>query len=530
MNLICELLSGSIQIARRKPGIRSGLPVFAYGLIRWCGELTGDGFWYNLIYRHKGLVPRRKRGNMKKIYQKLIGDKAFYKMVLTVAVPIMVQNGITNFVGLLDNIMVGRIGTEQMSGIAIVNQLLFVYNLAIFGAISGAGIFSAQFYGCKDHEGVRHTFRFKVYICTAITLIGILLLAFCGEELILMYLHGEGNEQALEAALHYGKQYLWVMLLGVVPFGLEQIYTSTLRECGETMLPMKAGVIAVFVNLFFNYLLIFGKFGFPELGVVGAAIATVLSRYVQVAIVMVWTHRHTERMQFIVGAYRSLKIPMHLTKKIMVKGLPLMINEILWALGMAGLMQCYSLRGLDTVAALNISSTISNLFGVVFIAMGSAISIIVGQLLGAGKMEEAKDADTKLIAFSVMSCVVIGGLLILFAPLFPEMYKTSDEVKALATSFLRIAAGCMPLAGFMHASYFTLRSGGKTIVTFLFDSVFLWCASIPLAYVLSRYTTLPIVPLYLVCQLIDIFKCILGFILVKKGVWLQNIVAGAESA
>lgn len=205
-----------------------------------------------------------------------------------------------------------------------------------------------------------------------------------------------------------------------------------------------------------------------------------------------------------------------------------MVNEILWSAGMAVLMQCYSIRGLNTVAALNISTTISNLFNVVFIAMGSAISIIVGQLLGAGKMEEAKDTDTKLIAFSVFSCVVMGGLLILLAPLFPMMYNTSDEVKTLAAAFLRIAAGCMPIAAFMHATYFTLRSGGKTIITFLFDSVFLWCASIPLAYVLSRFTTLPIVPLYLFCQLIDLIKCVIGYVLVKKGVWIHNIVATKE--
>ena len=462
------------------------------------------------------------------IRKKLFGDKAFYKMVLGVAVPVMIQNGITNFVGLLDNIMVGRIGTEQMSGIAIVNQLLFVFNLTIFGAISGAGIFGAQFFGCKDHEGVRHTFRFKAYTCTIITILGMLILTFYGEELILMYLHGEGNEQALEAALHYGKQYLGVMLAGLLPFAVEQVYTSTLRECGETVVPMRAGVTAVFVNLVLNYLLIFGKFGFPELGVVGAAIATVISRYVQVAIVIIWTHRHVKEMPFIVGAYKSFKIPSRLTGKILTKGTPLMINEVLWAAGMAYLMQCYSVRGLDTVAALNISSTISNLFNVVFLALGSAISIIVGQLLGAGKMEEAKDTDVKLIAFSVFCCIGIGSVLILLAPLFPMLYNTSDSVKDLATWFLRIAAACMPIAAFLHASYFTLRSGGKTIITFLFDSVFLWCVSIPLAFVLSRYTAMPIVLLYLCCQMVDIFKCILGFILVKKGVWLQNIVAAED--
>lgn len=465
---------------------------------------------------------------MSEFRNRLIGDKAFYKMVLAVAVPIMVQNGITNFVGLLDNIMVGRIGTEQMSGIAIVNQLLFVFNLAIFGSISGAGIFGAQFYGCKDHKGVQQTFRFKLYTCLAITAIGILIFHFWGENLILMYLHGEGNEQALEAALGYGKQYLLVMLFGLLPFGIEQVYTSTLRECGETMLPMKAGITAVFVNLVLNYILIFGKFGFPELGVVGAAIATVISRYVQVFIVITWTHTHAQQMPFVVGAYRNWTIPMNLVGKIAIKGTPLLVNEIMWAGGMAFLNQCYSIRGLDVVAAQNISSTITNLFNVVFIALGSAISIIVGQLLGAGKMEEAKDTDTKLIAFSVLSCVGIGFVLIVLAPLFPMLYNTSANVKGLATGLLRVSAACMPLAAFMHASYFTLRSGGKTIITFLFDSVYMWAASIPLAFILSRYTEVPIIPLFLCVQLIDIVKCIIGFILVKKGVWLQNIVSTSE--
>lgn len=457
--------------------------------------------------------------------KKLIGDKAFYKMVLGVAVPIMIQNGITNFVGLLDNIMVGRIGTEQMSGIAIVNQLLLVFNLAVFGAISGAGIFGAQYYGCQNHKGVRHTFRFKLYICAAIVLLGVILFLAKGDQLILLYLHGEGNEAALEATLQYGRSYLFVMLAGLLPFAVEEIYAGTLRECGETKLPMAAGIVAVFVNLVLNYLLIFGKFGMPKLGVVGAALATVISRYVQMAIVIIWTHTHSERMPFIVGAYKELRIPAQLAGNIIRKGTPLMCNEILWAAGMAVMNQCYSMRGLDGVAALNISTTISNLFNIVFMAMGSAISIIVGQLLGAGKLEEAKDTDTKLIAFSVLSCLVLGGILILFAPLFPKLYNTSDTVRDLATKLLRVSAACIPLWSFMHATYFTLRTGGKTIITFLFDSVFLWVVSAPVAYVLSRFTGLPIVPLFLCCQLLDIIKCVIGFILVKKGVWINNIVS-----
>ncbi len=459
-----------------------------------------------------------------KYFRKFIGDKAFYKMALAVAVPIMIQNGITNFVSLLDNIMVGQIGTDQMSGVAIVNQLMFVFNISIFGSVSGAGIFGAQFWGCGKQEGVQHTFRFKWIAAVLLVVLGGVLFFAAGDELIMLYLHEEGNDVRIAETLFYAKEYLGVMIWGLLPFGVCQVYTSTMRECGETLLPMKAGIAAVVVNMCLNYVLIFGKLGLPELGVVGAAIATVVSRYVEVAIVIVWAHTHKEKQPYIKGVYRSFHIPANLVGKILLKGTPLMLNEIMWAMGMAILMQCYSLRGLDVVGGLNISSTISNLFNVVFIAMGSAVAIIVGQLLGAGKMEEAKDTDTKLVAFSVGSCLVMGGLLLATASLFPQMYNTTDEVRNLGTSFIRIVAVCMPLYAFAHCTYFTLRSGGKTLVTFLFDSVFVWFVSIPLAFVLSRFTTLPIVPLYLVCQLLEIVKCVIGFILIKKGIWLQNIV------
>ena len=399
--------------------------------------------------------------------KKFIGDRKFYMMVLAVAVPIMIQNGITNFVSLLDNIMIGRIGTEQMSGASIVNQLIFVYNLCIFGGVSGAGIFTAQYFGQKDNEGVRQTFRYMMV----------------------------------------------------------QIYSSTLRECGETVLPMKAGVVAICVNLLFNYLLIYGVFFFPRLGVRGAAIATVLSRYVEAAIVIGWTHRHTEKNAFVNGLYSTLKVPANLTKKILVKGTPLLFNETLWASAMAMLTQCYSVRGLNVVASLNISNTINNVFNIVFIALGESVAIIVGQLLGAGDMKKARDTDNKMIAFSVMCCTCVAIVMFVMAPLFPMLYNTNDEARELAKYLIMITAFFMPQNAFLHATYFTLRSGGKTIITFLFDSVFIWCVSVPIAFVLSRYTGIHVLVIYACVQLADLIKCVIGFVLVKKGVWLQNIVS-----
>ena len=459
------------------------------------------------------------------LIRKLVGDRAFYKMVLAIAVPIMIQNGITNFVSLLDNIMIGQIGTEQMSGVAIVNQLLFVYNLCLFGGVSGAGIFTAQYFGQKNDEGIRQTVRFKVWMVAFITLLTIILLLTGGSSLITLYLQGKGTAESAAVTLTYGQQYLWIMLLGLPPFMMVQVYSSTLRECRQTILPMKAGVVAVFVNLILNYILIYGKFGAPALGVQGAAIATIISRYVEAAIVLLHTHRHKADNPFVEGLYSTLKVPGLLVQKILIKGTPLLLNETLWAAGMAMLTQCYSVRGLNAIAALNISNTISNVFNIVFIALGDSVAIIVGQLLGAGKMKEARDTDNKMIAFSVFCCACVAFIMLILARFFPLLFKTNEEARTLATYFIMVVALFMPQNAFLHASYFTLRSGGKTIITFLFDSVFIWCVSVVIAFTLSRYTTLPVIAVFTFVQLGDLIKCVIGFVLVKKGVWLQNIVS-----
>ena len=461
---------------------------------------------------------------LRRLKSKLIGDRAFYAMVLAIAVPIMIQNGITNLVNLLDNIMVGRLGTEQMSGVSIVNQLIFVYNICIFGGVSGAGIFTAQYFGQKDSKGIQYTFRFKLWMTLILTVGAILLFVFCDDFLISLYLRGSSDGGDLLAALEYGKRYLRIMILGLPAFMVLQVYASTLRECGETVVPMKAGMVAVFVNLVFNYLLIYGKFGFPQLGVVGAAVATSMSRYVEAAMVVIWTHKHTEVHAFAKKLYSSLTLPVPVAKRIFIKGMPLVINEALWSAGIAFLMQCYSVRGLNVVAGLNIANTVHNLFKVVFLALGNSVAIVVGQLLGAGKMDEARDKDNKMITFSVLACVGVAVVMIAFSPVFPLLYNTSAAVRHQATVFMICQAIFMPQEAFIHATYFTLRSGGKTIVTFFFDCVFLLLVNIPVVFMLSRFTNIPAHYIYVCCQIVDWIKCGIGFVLVKKGVWLQNIV------
>ena len=451
-------------------------------------------------------------------------DKNLFKSVLMIALPIMVQNGFTNFVNLLDNIMVGRLGTEPMSGVAIVNEILFVYNLCIFGGLSGAGIFTAQYFGRQDDEGVRNTFRFKMVLGFIITVLAFVIFSVFGETLINYYLNESNDGGDLVAALSYGKAYLSVMLIGLPGFVLVQAYASTLRECGQTMVPMKAGVTAVIVNLVLNYVLIYGKLGFPALGVTGAAIATVISRYVEAMIVIVWTHRHTESQGFAKGLYRTLRVPASLVSIILKKGLILLLNEAMWSMGVTLVTQCYSMRGLNAVAGVNIANTLNNLFKVVFLAFGTSVGIMMGRLLGAGRLEEARETDRKIMMFSVVISSFVGLLMISISWLFPRLYNTTDSARSLATSLIIAYAVFMPMDAYKNATYFTLRSGGRTFITFLFDGFSEISVNFPIAFILSRFTSIGVLWIFVGVHLGGLIKVIVGTILVRKGVWLRTLV------
>lgn len=459
--------------------------------------------------------------------KRYLGDNAFYRRVLTIALPIIMQNLITNFVSLLDNIMVGQLSTAQISAVTIVNNnLLFIFNLCLFGAAAGAGIFTTQFHGSGNTDGIRHTFRFKIIICLALTVLGACVFFFGSDPLIGLYLQGEGDPALAAETLRYGREYLFIMLIGLIPFALTNAYAGTLRECGHAAVPMVAGMIAMVVNLILNYILIFGHFGAPSMGVTGAAVATVIARYVEFLVVAGWTHLNPEKNPYIKDAFRSFYIPGTLLKAIILKGMPLLLNEGIWSLGMALLNQCYSVCGLDVVPALSISTTIYNLASVVFRSLGNTVGIITGQMLGAGNSEEeVRDTNRKMTALCIVSGIIFGAAAIALSSVFPMIYNTTDSVRQLAMWLIIISAAAMPLQAYIFPVYFTMRAGGKTMITFLFDSGSVWALSIPIAFFLSRFTTLSIVVIYTLCNATDIIKCIIGYYIIKQGSWIQNLAA-----
>lgn len=441
-----------------------------------------------------------------------------------ITIPIIIQNGITNFVSLLDNIMVGSIGTLPMSGVSIVNRLLFVFNLCIFGGTAGAGIFTAQFHGSEDHKGVRHTFRFKLLLCSLLSVAGIAAFWFGGDGLIRLFLQGQGAAADAAQALQFGRSYLNMMLLGLLPFALTNAYASTLRECEQSFVPMVAGIVAVFVNLIGNYILIFGHFGAPAMGVAGAALATVISRFVELAIVVCWTHCNSKKLPFVKGVLGSVYIPKALFVRIILTGTPLLLNEALFSTGEAFLDQIFSTRGLDVVPAVNISSTIYSLLNVVVLAMAHSAGIYIGQMMGAGKSkEEVRAACRKLLKMCICAGVIFCLVLIGVSGIFPQLYNTTETVRALASKMICVLAVYLITIAYINPVYFILRAGGSTWSSFIFDCGFSWCCTIPVALLVNRLTNWDIVWVYIACRATGMIKCLLGFFMIRKDHWIQNL-------
>ena len=447
----------------------------------------------------------------------LTKDKAFYRTLIALAVPIALQNLVTFCVNLADSVMVGSLGDAAVSGMYMGNQiqtLLQVFSGGIEGAIL---VLAAQYWGQRDTGAIRKIGAIGIRLSVIVGGVLTVLCAIMPDRIIGLFTHDPDTVRT-------GAEYLGIVCFSYIFFCLTQSLIATMRSVEIARIGLYVSTCSLVTNVALNYVLIFGKLGFPELGIRGAAIATVISRFLELAIVAGWTHLHKERHPFIRGAFRSIYIPGKLFKSVVLKGMPLLVNEFLWSTGVAILNQCYSTCGLDVVPAMNIASTINNLASVAFLSLGNSVGIIMGQMLGSGRSEpEIRDSNRKLMVVAVGSGLLFGAVMAAFAVPFPRIYNTTDEVRHLATLLILVCALAMPVHSFNNATYFTLRSGGQAFVTFLFDSCYMWVVCVPLAFCLSRFTDLPIMPLYLLCQLTDMAKIILGSIMLKQGKWIQNL-------
>ena len=447
----------------------------------------------------------------------LMRDRSFYHTFLILAGTLILEQAVVLSVNLADNLMIGSYNETALAAVAAVNQIVFVVQQVIYGVTNGVIVLSSQYWGKQQTAPIRRLVSLGLRLEAALSLVFFAVVSLWPAQCVGLFV----TDAAIIAE---GVRYLHVIRFTFPFFAVTTVLLGAMRSVETVSLALKVSVVSLVTNCVINYILIFGHFGAPAMGVEGAALATVISRYAELLIVAGWVHANPEKNPYIVGAYRSLYLPGKLLKSIVIKGMPLLVNEALWSSGMAFLNQCYSTCGLDVVPAMNISNTLFNLASVVFLSLGNGVGILMGQLLGSDTTEDVvRDTNRKLLTLSVASGVFFGVLMAAFSTLFPRIYNTTDAVRQLATWLICIQAAYMPFDSYANATYFTLRSGGQTFVTFLFDSCFLWVCCVPLAYCLSRFTGISILPLFIICMSANLLKCVIGAWMLKQGKWIQNL-------
>ena len=452
--------------------------------------------------------------------ERTIEDRELYRRVMKLAIPLMLQFGLSNLIGVINNIMVGVLGTEQLAGVSIANQLIGIYYLCIFGAVSGAEIFGAQYYGREDYDAVRYIFRYKIIVALCISALMSLLFVLFGKPLISLFLHESDDGKDLMLVLNEGYRYGLCMLIGFFPYGISNAFSSSYKESNNTRIPLYSSSAGLILSVILNYFLI------PPFGVIGAALATVISRFTECLINVIWSITHKEDFPTGNGVFNGKRIPSEILRPVIMRGIPLIFNETLWQVAYTIQMQSLSLKGIDAVAAINICSTISSLLIYMTYALGNVMGIMTGNLLGNNQFREAEETVWKVTKLNFFIGIGMGLLILIISPFYPLLYGNLDkEVLALSTKLLIIEAAAAPFTTIYNDMYVTLKCGGNTVMTFLYDCGLIWLLNVLFSVILTRFTGLGIVMIYLIIKALEIIKAVIGMYLVKKGVWLSNLTA-----
>ncbi|MBU1140930.1 MAG: MATE family efflux transporter, partial [Firmicutes bacterium] len=444
----------------------------------------------------------------------LIGDRAFYRQLFTVAAPLVLQQLITTSVQLVDNVMVGKLGTLAIGSVSIVNQLYFVVILITFGAMGGAGVFSAQYFGSKDYDRLKQTFRFKLLVGLFVAFTSFLIFTLFGENLLRLF---TSNPETIKGGLDY----LSIVKWSAFPWIISVAISNTFRETGVTKPLLKISIAAIITNTLLNFVLIFGMFGLPALGIVGAAIATLISRLVELSLTLILLKKRGQI--FSTKIFQIHRIEKKLLIAVIVMALPLTLNEALWSSGQTVFLHAYSTRGDSALAAMSITGAISQLVFVTFGGIATAVAVMVGNTLGKNELKEAKENAKKLIAFSVAFAMIAGAFLFFLSFFILNIYDVSETTKQIATFNIRVNAIFIPVFSFNVALYFTLRSGGDTKSTIMIDAGYMWTVPVPIVLILAYFTSLPVIYMFLIVQMLDIPKILFGLSRFRKGYWIKNL-------
>lgn len=451
-----------------------------------------------------------------KKFKRFFGSKAFYKMVFVVTIPIIIQQVLINVVNLADNVMVGQLSQSDINGVYISSQVLFVCNLCMFGSVAGSGIFFAQYFGSNDEKHLKFVFKFKIIAALIIASILFIVLTFFIEPIAHLFTD-------VETEIQVCKNYIGILKHSVFPFALSNVLATSFREVKKTSIPMFGSALALGINVILNYILIFGHFGLPRLEIEGASIATLIARFIELFFLIVMTY--VLKMNYIKGLFKKgEKLEKGLIPKLIKCSIPLFMNEFLWSFGQMVISIGLCSRGEDARSGLAIANTVNNLFYIGALSLGNAISIIIGNTLGAGEIEKAKIQARQLIMLAVFVAIGFGTALIGFSSLITKAYNVSDDVRQIAINTMIIFGSMMWMFAINCSCFFVIRAGGNTKIVLAFDSLFTWFIQVPLSLIFAFFTNVSFETIFFIVQGSEIIKLTLGLIMVHRNTWARNLV------
>ena len=443
-----------------------------------------------------------------------IGDKAFYRHLIAVSLPLILQQLVTASVQIVDNVMVGRLGETAIGAVSVVNQLFFVVIITTFGVISGSTIYMAQYYGAKNQSKLNQTYRITLYAALLVAFIAFVIFSLADTFLIQIFTTNP-------VTIGLAEDYISIIRWGLFGFAISIAISSSLRVVGITKPLLWISVFTIVLNTVLNALLIFGLFGLPELGVIGAAIATAIARFVEAALSLwyMWRRQNIFKWDWT----RIFAVEFSLIKAILIIGFPLLLNEIFWSLGQTTFLYAYSTRGDGALAAMNITNSISQITFVLFQALGTASAVFVGNKLGENELEEAQANAKRLVFAAGVVAAAVGLIQFMLSGLFTDFYSVTELTKSWAIFNIRVNALFVPLYTMNVTLFFIIRSGGDTKSTLLMDSGFMWLVAVPVALTLAFFTALPITWMFLIVQGTEFFKVLFSISRYNKKRWVKNL-------
>jgi len=442
-------------------------------------------------------------------------SKKFIKSFFVVAMPMILQQTLAASVQLVDNFMVGQLGESAISGVASVNQIFFIGMLLVFGITGGAGIYTAQFYGDRNFDKLKQSYRLKIVCSIGISILIMAISIIFRESLVGLFLD-EGS-----TAFEMAKSYIVIGAFGLIPMALNTAIGSTFREIARPIYPTMATTTSILLNTFLNWVLIFGNLGMPAMGVEGAAIATVTARTVESMLMLLLVkYKGKEFSTRLVNMYRIQK---ELIKKIFEKAIPLAMNELLWSTGTTVLFFAYALRGEEQLAGHSIAYTIFQLAFVVFSGVGVAVSVMVGNELGADNIEKARENSKNIMILGATMATVMGLAVFLLSGQILSFYNINELAYKVAKTNIGTLALFFPAILINVSIFFSMRAGGDTKSTLIMDAVFTWVVPVPLALFMGYFTDLPIYTMFFYVSLTEVLKLVLAVYRYRKGYWLQNL-------